>query len=240
MLSPNTNYPKILNVAMMADYSEHTESVLDHIVSNGSQCTVYHSVAVLQEALYKATYDVILVDWDRCGSLDGNIFIDWVRNTHNSDVPVIVISASKCERTIVDALYSGADNFLVKPLRRNELLARLHALVRRVQPEHAVFTYPPYSVDVSNREVRLDDEVVRLTHLEYELAVFLFRNLGRVLSRKQLLAAIWNMPNVLDTRTVDTHISHLRIKLKMRDTQRWVLASVYQRGYCLQQKTGAH
>lgn len=172
MLNPNTLNSRSLRIALLEDNTDHTQRVQDYIVNSGSQCTVYHGVTGLQDALRKVTYDVVMFDWDRSVCLNVEDLIDWIRNTQNSDVPVIVTSKSTCEHTIVDALYSGVDTFLVKPLRQSEFLARLHALVRRVQPEYEVFTCPPYSVNVPNREVKFEDEVVPLTHLEYELALF--------------------------------------------------------------------
>ena len=95
----------------------------------------------------------------------------------------------------------------------------------------------PYVFDTSNRQVRMDDEPIKLTEKEYELALFLFRNRGRVLSRQHLLTSVWGTSAELNTRTVDTHASRLRKKLKLLASERWKLTSIYQHGYRLEEHT---
>ena len=158
--------------------------------------------------------------------------------TLNSDIPIIFVTARQAEEDIVTALQAGADDYLAKPVRQHELIARLQALARRAQPETELLECPPYTFDTANRQVLIDGEPVRLTEKEYELAVFLFRNRGRVLSRQHLLTSVWGTSAELNTRTVDTHASRLRKKLKLLASERWKLTSIYQHGYRLEQHSG--
>jgi DNA-binding response OmpR family regulator len=82
--------------------------------------------------------------------------------------------------------------------------------------------------------VTLDDEVVDMTQKEYELTLFMFKNLGRVISRGHLLEMVWGTSSQLNTRTVDTHVSRLRSKLKLDEQSDWQLTSVYRHGYRLE------
>jgi len=100
-----------------------------------------------------------------------------------------------------------------------------------------VLEYDPYTFDTSNRQITVDGEPVKLTEKEYDLALFLFRNRGRVLSRQHLLTSVWGTSAELNTRTVDTHASRLRKKLKLTATEKWKLTSIYQHGYRLEEHT---
>jgi len=148
-------------------------------------------------------------------------------------------SAEDFQRDIVTALRAGADDYLAKPVRQHELMARLYALARRAQPETERLECPPYAFDTSNRQVSFNDEVIKLTEKEYDLALFLFRNRGRVLSRQHLLTSVWGTSAELNTRTVDTHASRLRKKLKLLASERWKLTSIYQHGYRLEEHTSS-
>jgi len=124
---------------------------------------------------------VVVLDWTLETGSSGLEVLHWIRKTLTSDIPIIFVTARQAEEDIVTALQAGADDYLAKPVRQHELLARLYALARRAQPETEMLECPPYTFDTSNRQVRLDDEVIKLTEKEYELALFLFRNRGRAI-----------------------------------------------------------
>ena len=176
------------------------------------------------------------LDWN-LPDATGLEILKWLRQSLVSDVPVIFITARQAESDIVSALESGADDYLVKPVRQFELLARIGALARRAQPETEILECDPYVFDTSNRQISVSGEVVRLTEKEYDLALFLFRNRGRVLSRQHLLTSVWGTSAELNTRTVDTHASRLRKKLNLSATEKWKLTSIYQHGYRLEEHT---
>jgi len=94
---------------------------------------------------------------------------------------------------------------------------------------------PPYRIDPQRRQVTVGDQTVELTQREYELACFLFRRHGRIVSREALLQNVWNVAKDVSTRTVDTHISRLRKKLGLSGEHGWRLTAVYQHGYRIEQ-----
>jgi len=198
-----------LRIALLEDDPEQSAKVSGWIEDRGYLCGVYSSAEEFQRAFRKSSYDVIILDW--------------------------MLTTGVAEEDIVTALQAGADDYLSKPVRQHELLARLYALARRAQPESEVLECPPYVFNTSNREVLLDDQPIKLTEKEYELALFLFRNRGRVLSRQHLLTSVWGTSAELNTRTVDTHASRLRKKLNLLATERWKLTSIYQHGYRLEE-----
>ena len=199
---------------------------------------MFHEPESFQRAFRKTSYDVITLDWN-LPDATGIEILRWLRQSIVSDVPVIFITSRQGEEDIVSALESGADDYLVKPVRELELLARIRALARRAQPETELLDYEPYSFDTSNRQISINGDAVKLTEKEYDLALFMFRNRGRVLSRQHLLTSVWGTSAELNTRTVDTHASRLRKKLKLSASEKWKLTSIYQHGYRLEEHTPA-
>ena len=92
-----------------------------------------------------------------------------------------------------------------------------------------------YSVDAKRRRISIDGHEVELTQREFDLANFLFRRHGRIISRDALLENVWNLSAAVSTRTVDTHVSRLRKKLDLNGEKGWRLAAIYQHGYRLEQ-----
>ena len=141
------------------------------------------------------------------------------------------------EQDIVFALESGADDYMIKPARQNELLARVHALLRRAYPreEDKQLSFPPYEIDTQRGEIRRAGSKIELTPKEFDLAVVLFRNMGRLMSRGHLQEAVWGRSGELATRTVDTHVSQVRKKLDLRAESGFRVVPVYNYGYRLEQ-----
>ena len=153
-------------------------------------------------------------------------------------VPVVFITQRNSEDDIVEALKAGADDYMTKPVRHNETMARVNAIARRMgfgdENTALSYSFPPFNIDTRLRCVTLDDAVVEMTQKEYELTLFMFKNLGRVISRGHLLEMVWGTSSQLNTRTVDTHVSRLRSKLKLDEQDDWQLTSVYRHGYRLE------
>lgn len=226
-----------LRIALLEDNHEQAARVSGWIQSSGYHCDVFHTADDFQRGFRKSSYDVVVLDWMLQGGSTGLDILQWIRKTLTSDVPVIFATSRQSEEDIVVALRAGADDYLAKPVRQHELLARLFALARRAQPESEILECPPYVFDTSNRQVSVNEEIIKLTEKEYDLALFLFRNRGRVLSRQHLLTSVWGTSAELNTRTVDTHASRLRKKLKLLASERWKLTSIYQHGYRLEEHT---
>jgi two-component system response regulator RegX3 len=152
-------------------------------------------------------------------------------------VPVIFITQRDAEEDIVEALEAGADDYMAKPVRQMETLARVNAIARRMgfgeENTANIYDLPPYVIDTRLRHVYRNGELLEMTQREYELTLFLFKNIGRIISRGHLLQMVWGTSAAINTRTVDTHISRLRTKLSLEDEKNWTLTSVYRNGYRL-------
>ncbi|MEV0371383.1 response regulator transcription factor [Streptomyces sp. NPDC050636] len=132
-----------------------------------------------------------------------------------SDVPVIVATARDDEPDMVAALGDGADDYIVKPFGAAQLDARIKAVLRRLGPDEPepAFRVGELVLDVAAREVTLADRPLDLTPREFDLLVYLARRAGQVVSRRELLAEVWQQPLGGADKTVDVHLSWLRRKL---------------------------
>jgi two-component system, OmpR family, response regulator MprA len=133
----------------------------------------------------------------------------------DSDVPILMLTARAQTEDRVDGLDSGADDYLVKPFERKELLARIRALLRRRPPRgSASLQVADLTLNPDTREVRRGEREVELTNREFELLEYLMRNERLVVSRERLLDEVWGYDPMAATNTIDVFISNLRRKLE--------------------------
>ncbi|HEX6389508.1 MAG TPA: response regulator transcription factor, partial [Solirubrobacteraceae bacterium] len=131
------------------------------------------------------------------------------------DVPILMLTARDAVESRVEGLDSGADDYLVKPFERQELLARMRALLRRRPPRGAAtLVLGDLRLNPATREVRRGDREIELTAREFELLEFLMRNERLVISRERLLEEVWGYDPLAMTNTIDVFISNLRRKLE--------------------------
>jgi two-component system, OmpR family, response regulator RegX3 len=138
-----------------------------------------------------------------------------------SDVPIIMVTARASEIDTVVGLEVGADDYVTKPYRLRELVARMRAVLRRQprgtdsgDPGTAVIEVDGVEVDPERHEVRVDGELVSLPLKEFELLTLLMENAGRVLPRATLIDRVWGSDYVGDTKTLDVHVKRLRSKVE--------------------------
>ena len=141
-----------------------------------------------------------------------------------SQMPIIVLSAVGEEDAKVRALAAGADDYVTKPFGPRELIARLEAVLRRVEPDHddAVIRVEGLEVDLAARSVRRDGQEVHLTPTEFELLRVLVRNRGRLMTHRDLLVAVWGAGYGEDTQVLRAHVANLRRKIEPADGPRYV------------------
>ena len=131
------------------------------------------------------------------------------------DVPILILTARTETENRVEGLDSGADDYLVKPFERQELLARIRALLRRRPPRGtAALTVGDLRLNPDTREVRRGEREIDLTNREFELLEYLMRNERLVISRERLLEEVWGYDPTALTNTIDVFISNLRRKLE--------------------------
>ena len=136
-----------------------------------------------------------------------------------SQVPIIMLTAKDTEVDKVVGLELGADDYIVKPYSKAELVARIKAVLRRQGGEvtsevSGVITAGPISIDIDRHVVMINGAATSLPLKEFELLEFLLRNKGRVLTRTQLIDRVWGSDYFGDTKTLDVHIKRLRAKIE--------------------------
>jgi two-component system KDP operon response regulator KdpE len=141
-----------------------------------------------------------------------------------SSMPMIVLSAMGDEEVQVRAFAAGADDYVTKPFRPRELVARLLAKLRRAEPEveHPCVQLDGLEIDLAARAVRRDGEVVHLTPIEFSLLGVLTRNRGRLLTHNALLQQVWGAANVDARQTLRAHMANLRRKIEPTDGERLI------------------
>lgn len=202
----------------------------------GHQCTCFGTAKSFLDALPREGFDLLLLDWNLPDS-SGQLALTWVRENMGWSIPVIFVTARDGESDIVSALRTGADDYLVKPAKQFELLARIEALGRRIRPP-TVVQIGAYEINQDLRQIRLAGQEVELTLKEFELACHLFQNPGKLLSRVHLLEKLWGLNANVDTRTVDTHVSRIRRKLGISPENGWQIIPVYGYGYRIERIDG--
>jgi DNA-binding response OmpR family regulator len=150
-----------------------------------------------------------------------------------SDVPILVLTARDALESRVEGLDSGADDYLVKPFERQELLARMRALLRRRPPRgSASMTVADLSLNPDTHEVRRGERSVELTQREFELLEYLMRNERIVVPRQRLLEEVWGYDPFATTNTIEVFVSNLRRKLEAGGEPR-LLHTIRGAGYVL-------
>ncbi len=175
--------------------------------------------------------DLVLLDLGLPG-IDGMEVARRLRDI-SSDVPILVVTARDAVDARVEGLDAGADDYLVKPFERDELLARIRALLRRRPPRgSAGLIVGDIELNPDRHEVRRGGREIELTQREFELLEFLMRNERIVITRQQLLEDIWGYDPLADTNTIEVFISNLRRKLEAAGESR-VLHTIRGAGYVL-------
>jgi DNA-binding response OmpR family regulator len=158
-----------------------------------------------------------------------------LRKTDQS-VPVIMMSARSDEIDVVVALEIGADDYVGKPLRLRELVARMTAHLRRTRFESAEamrsrLEFRDLVIDINERRTYKSGKEVELTHTEFDLLTFLASNAGKVLSREKILNSIWGYEYPIETRVIDVHIRNLRRKIETQPSRPYYILAVPGIGY---------
>ena len=224
-----------MRIAVLEDDPEQAKLLSTWLESAGHHCSAHQTSETFLKTVLRESFDLLIVDW-MVPRMSGIEVMRRFRESARDYTPVLVVTARDAEDDVVHALEAGADDYMSKPLRRAEMLARVAALARRARSgaSEEQLDSAPFVFDLGSHSVTLFGQAIDLTEREFELALFMFRNAGRVVSRGHILEILWGVhQSEVQTRTVDTHISRLRKKLHLGSDSGWQLTAVYQHGYRL-------
>ncbi|WP_317202821.1 response regulator transcription factor [Janthinobacterium sp.] len=229
-----------MRIVVLDSDKGQTELMCQVLAAAGHACQSFHSGKEMLGHLRKDSYDMLILDW-QVADMAGADVLRRAREKLAPKAPIMFISHMAGEDDIVAGLAAGADDYLLKPLRRNELVLRAQALLRRAYPTQnssEQIQFGPYVFETRPGRLLMDGAALEVTHKEFLLALLLFRNIGRPLSRAYIHEAVWLRETALPSRTMDTHVSRVRNKLHLKPENGYRLAPVYSYGYRLE-KLGA-
>lgn len=226
---------RALNIGLLEDDQPQSEMLCGWLQEEGYTVASAASGAQFIQLVKNQLFDLLILDWE-LPDTTGYQVLKQLRQLMTLDTPILFTTQRDEEQDIVSALEAGADDYLIKPLRKAELLARLKAVIRRSSAEETekVLTLGPIELDLNTHTARVNGEEVKLTNKDFDLAAFIFSNFGKILSREYLLKMVWGIGQDISTRTVDMHISRIRRKLNINQSIGYSLKTIYQHGYRLE------
>ena len=214
---------------------QHTKIIENMLRSAGHRCAALDRTETLLHTLKTDDTDLLLIHWN--AGADYLPELAAIRQ-HSPELPFLLIAGRPPGEAVMSMLAAGPADFLLKPLRRSELLLRVQVLMDRYRPgklDEDVQVFGPYAFSPATTKLTLDNQAITLTQKEFELALLFFRHLGRPLSRAYIHDTVWSQDAELSSRTLDTHVSRVRSKLGLRPEKGFRLAPVYSFGYRLEQ-----
>lgn len=215
----------VLKVLVVEDELPIRDFIGMNLTRAGYQCEYAQNGMEGANMIEKNHYDLILLDI-MLPFIDGYELMQYIEPQH---IPTIFISAKGAVEDRVKGLRMGADDYLVKPFSMDELLARVESVLRRYHQSMNTIQVLDIMIDVQQRSVIQNHQKVELTHMEYELLMFLIQNKNIALYRDILYQKVWKDDRD-QTRTLDLHIQRLRKKLHWHEH----IKTVYKIGYMLE------
>ncbi|MCP3141056.1 response regulator transcription factor [Pyxidicoccus xibeiensis] len=225
---PPSTRPTIL---IVEDDAHLRIGLRDNLQDEGYTVTEAPSARDAEPMLREREFDLLILDVMLPGE-DGYSFCRRLRSQGIKSM-VMMLTARSLEDDILKGFEAGAQDYLTKPYRLRELLARVRALVRRAgTTPPQVMTFSGYTVDLGRRAVtRPDGTDVELTRTEFDLLAFLLRHKDRALPRGEILDAVWGKDVVVDPRTVDNFVSSLKKKLGWTSASGFSIHTIRGVGY---------
>lgn len=207
------------------------EEMILQLIKNGLQKDG-HTVSVYSSAMQVSLdtlshYDLIILDV-MMPDIDGFSYCKKIRDL--IDCPLLFLTAKTMENDITYGLGLGADDYLTKPFRIAELRARVNAHLRRENRErHNTLNFDRIKIDLSEKEIKIDNQIIVFTKSEYLICEYLARNKGQVFSKEQIYEAVFGFDGESDNSTISTHIKNIRAKFAKVNIQ--PIVTVWGIGY---------
>jgi DNA-binding response OmpR family regulator len=206
------------------------KTLQQHLKSEGIESECSRTVIESWKKITTEHYDLILLDT----TLSDGSGLELCRNIRESgnEVPIIFLSSNTDEASVVRAIKIGADDYVRKPFGIEELLARIKKLMKKMMPGPNLFRLGELTINLTKRSASVGKELLPLGKKEMEILTLLVRKAGDVVTRENILNTLYEDKDRYD-RTIDSHISHLRKKLKNIQGESFKITSIYGVGYQL-------
>ncbi|MGB4812035.1 MAG: response regulator transcription factor [Methylophilaceae bacterium] len=228
---------KKVSIAFLDDDFTYAEQILEWLNLADYEVTHFSTGMDFLKNFSDAKYDLCIFDFG-LPDIHGADVMDSIKLKSNKLPPIIFLTGMNVdEKDMVRLIDSGADDYIIKPISRPLLIARINALLRRsltALNTQSVSEFGALTVNSKLRKIHLDGQEIKVTDKEFDLAIYFLRNEGALLSRAHLMQVVWGSSAEVETRKVDVHVSHLRTKLKLVPEYGWKLSSIYQQGYRLE------
>jgi two-component system response regulator RegX3 len=236
-----TGEDRSINVLIAEDEESFVDALVVGLGHEGFTVHVARDGNTALKLFEEVDPDVVLLDQMLPGGVSGLDVCRSIRAT--SAIPIIMVTAKGTEIDTVVALEVGADDYVTKPFRMRELVARIHAVSRRSPhpPKHdegdgergeeGQITSGEVMVDSVQRRVFVRDQEVRLRRKEFDLLSLLVENAGRVLTRDVLIDRVWGSDYIGDTKTLDVHVKRLRSQIELNPGEPTLITTVRGVGY---------
>ena len=222
---------------LVIEDEKNIASFIERSLSNaGYEASVAYDGETGLDILADKDFDVIILDiilprkngWEVC---------QHIRQQYRKDTPILMLSALNHTNHVVKGLEAGADDYMAKPFKLTELMARLQALVRRYRrqlPATSLLSYGGLEVNLESKEAYREGRPIKLTIREFKLLEFFLRHPGKALSRFELLEQVWGLDFDTGTNVVDVYVNYLRNKVDKGYSAK-LIHTVYGMGYILKE-----
>jgi two-component system, OmpR family, alkaline phosphatase synthesis response regulator PhoP len=221
-------------VLVVDDDEDLCEILRFNLINEGYQVDIAYSA---EEAMQKnlQVYHLIVLDV-MLGDISGFNMAHSMRNDPKTmTTPIIFLTARDSENDRLTGFNLGADDYITKPFSVRELMARIHAVITRINIKRMsimqIVSYDRLNMNLTNKQVILEGEEIRFTKKEFEILKLLIENKNRLFTREELLARVWNEEAFVLSRTVDVNITRIRKKIGCYDKN---IVTKLGRGYCFE------
>lgn len=216
----------MVNILIVEDDDSISLLLNETLSIAGYGCHICADGKTAMDTIKEGTFDLALLDI-MLPEIDGYELLAKLNEKH---IPVIFVTALQNVADIVKGLRAGAEDYITKPFKPLELLARIEVVLRRANKNSSVLVYGDIVLDTKDHTVTKCGERIKLTNKEFALLEFFIKNINVAITRERLLNQIWGVDFIGETRTVDIHIQTLRKKTGLKDK----IVSIPKLGYRLE------
>lgn len=223
-----------MNILLIEDDPGLARGLQVNLELEGYKVTHASTLAMAHKFFAAAEGDLVILDLNLPDG-SGFDFLSRVRDS-GSKVPVIILTAQTHEDSVVEGLQRGANDYMRKPFGNKELLARIKSVLRQPLIKEEQLKYADITILVDQRLIRYKDKNIEINRREFDILKYLIQRADKVVTREALIQGMDKDSEIFD-RTIDSHISHLRSKLKQNEITTIKISSVYGVGYRLEKSS---